>query len=67
REHALGEKNVRKNGLKALEEQLVAYASREAHNCVRQAMELAGLGARHLRLIESDGARSLRVDELRRA
>ena len=44
--------NVRKNGLKALEEQLVAYASREAHNCVRQAMELAGLGARHLRLIE---------------
>ncbi|WP_051949365.1 pyridoxal-dependent decarboxylase [Methylosinus sp. PW1] len=67
REHALGEKNVRKNGLKALEEQLVAYASREAHNCVRQAMELAGLGARHLRLIESDGSHSLRIDELKRA
>jgi glutamate/tyrosine decarboxylase-like PLP-dependent enzyme len=66
REHALGEKNVRKNGLKALDEQLVAYASREAHNCVRQAMELAGLGARHLRLIESS-AHAIRLDELERA
>jgi aromatic-L-amino-acid decarboxylase len=67
REHALGERNIRKNGLKALEHQLVAYASREAHNCVRQAMELAGVGARHLRLIESDEARALRLDALTEA
>ncbi len=51
REHALGDKDVRLNGLSAIDGQLVAYASREAHNCVRQAMELAGLGSRHLRLI----------------
>ncbi len=57
REHALGAKNVRKNGLEAVDARLVAYASREAHNCVRQAMELGGLGSRHLRLIEFDGAR----------
>lgn len=67
REHALGARNVRKNGLKALDEQLVAYTSREAHNCVRQAMELAGLGARHLRLIGSNERRALRVDDLSRA
>ncbi|HEY8261555.1 MAG TPA: pyridoxal-dependent decarboxylase [Methylosinus sp.] len=67
REHALGSRNIRKNGLKALDEQLVAYTSREAHNCVRQAMELAGIGARHLRLVESDDAHALRLDELQRA
>jgi aromatic-L-amino-acid decarboxylase len=67
REHALGSRNVRKNGLKALDEQLVAYASREAHNCVRQAMELAGIGARHLRLIGSNERRAMRIDELSRA
>lgn len=67
REHALGGQNVRRNGLKALDGQLVAYTSREAHNCVRQAMELAGLGARHLRLIGSNERRAMRTDELSRA
>jgi aromatic-L-amino-acid decarboxylase len=67
RQHALGDKNVRLNGLKAIEGQLVAYTSREAHNCVRQAMELAGLGARNLRLIPSDERRAMRVGDLRRA
>ena len=43
---------------------LVAYASREVHNCVRQAMELSGLGARHLRLIPSDERRAMRVGDL---
>jgi glutamate/tyrosine decarboxylase-like PLP-dependent enzyme len=64
REHALGDRDIRKNGLKAQAEQLVAYTSHEAHNCVRQAMELAGIGARHLRLIASDGARALPLDDL---
>lgn len=66
REHALGARNVRKTGLKALDEQLVAYTSHEAHNCVRQAMELAGIGAGHLRLITSDKNRALRLDDLTR-
>jgi aromatic-L-amino-acid decarboxylase len=67
RENALGDKDVRLNGLAAIDGQLVAYASREAHNCVRQAMELAGLGSRHLRLIPSDERRAMRIGDLRRA
>ena len=38
RERAAGAKNVRLNGLNALDSMLVAYASREVHNCVRQAI-----------------------------
>ncbi len=64
RERAAGGRNVRLNGLNALDSMLVAYASREVHQCVRQAMELSGLGARHLRLIPSDERRAMRVDNL---
>lgn len=67
RQHAFGEKDVRLNGLQASDSHLIAYTSREAHNCVRQAMELAGLGARNLRLIASDERRAMRVGDLRRA
>ncbi len=67
RDHAAGSRNVRLNGLCALGETLTAYASRETHNCVRQAMELAGLGARHLRLISCDERRRMNVTELRHA
>ncbi len=67
REHALEEMAVRQNGLKELDYQLVAYASSEAHNCVRRAMELAGIGARHLRIIPSDYSRAMRLDDLRSA
>jgi len=67
RDQAFGARDVRLNGLCALDGQLVAYASREVHNCVRQAMELAGLGARHLRLISSDERRAMRITELKHA
>jgi aromatic-L-amino-acid decarboxylase len=67
REHAAGSNNVRLNGVDALNSRLVAYASREAHSCLRQAMELSGLGARHLRLIASDERRAMRLGDLRRA
>ncbi|QGM46897.1 pyridoxal phosphate-dependent decarboxylase family protein [Methylocystis heyeri] len=67
RERAAGARNVRLNGLNALDSVLVAYASREVHNCVRQAMELSGLGARHLRLIASDERRAMRIADLQHA
>ncbi|WP_370635041.1 aspartate aminotransferase family protein [Methylocystis sp. WRRC1] len=67
RDQAYGESDVRLNGLCAQSGQLIAYASREAHNCVRQAMELAGLGARHLRLIPSDERRAMKISYLRHA
>ncbi len=67
RDQAYRDKDVRLNGLCALHGQLIAYTSREAHNCVRQAMELAGLGSRHLRLIASDERRAIKIGDLRRA
>jgi aromatic-L-amino-acid decarboxylase len=67
RERATEGENVRLNGLNAVGATLVAYASREVHNCVRQAMELSGLGARHLRLIPSDERRVMRVNDLAHA
>ncbi|WP_292533049.1 pyridoxal-dependent decarboxylase [Methylocystis sp.] len=67
REHALESKNVRLNGLQGMAGQLIAYASREVHNCVRQAMELSGLGASNLRLIDADERRTMRIGELDKA
>jgi glutamate/tyrosine decarboxylase-like PLP-dependent enzyme len=66
RDAALGHA-VREEGLRAAPAQLVAYASAEAHGCVRQAMEVAGVGGRSLRLIETDAAGALRLDRLRAA
>ncbi len=67
RHRATQHQNVRLNGLGALKSTLVAYASRDVHNCVRQAMELAGLGARHLRLIAPDERRRMRIEDLSHA
>ncbi len=44
---------------------LIAYASVEAHDCVRRAMELAGLGSNNLRLVATGADRRIRVDALR--
>ncbi len=65
RDAALGHA-VRSEGLKA-GAQLCAYASTEAHGCVRQAMELSGVGAGFLRQIETDAAGAMRIDRLRMA
>lgn len=67
RNAACGAHDVRREGLCGHGAHLVAYASREAHNCVRQAMELAGLGSRNLRLIPSDHRRSICLSDLRHA
>jgi glutamate/tyrosine decarboxylase-like PLP-dependent enzyme len=63
RTHAIGA-DVRRRGLQATGQQLVAYASSEAHQCVGQALELAGLGSENLRLIPTDEKRALRPDLL---
>jgi aromatic-L-amino-acid decarboxylase len=56
RNHALGD-DVRKTGVVG-GPQLCAYASKGAHGCIAQAMQLAGLGTNHLRLVAcgADGA-----------
>jgi glutamate/tyrosine decarboxylase-like PLP-dependent enzyme len=56
---------VRATGLRGAP-QLVAYASSEAHACVRQAMELAGVGSDALRTIATDAGR-LRIEALKAA
>ncbi len=63
RDAALGH-SVRAEGLKAQDAQLCAYASSEAHGCVSQAMELAGVGASFLRQVETDAAGAMRTDLL---
>ena len=55
---------VRRCGFSASRKQLVAYASAQAHGCVAQAMELAGIGSAHLRSIPVDAAGAMRADLL---
>jgi len=66
RDVALGH-GVRARGLTAEAAQLCAYASAEAHGCVRQAMELAGVGSANLRVVETDAAGAMRPDVLQGA
>jgi aromatic-L-amino-acid/L-tryptophan decarboxylase len=66
RDAALGH-GVRTRGLKGEQAQLCAYASAEAHGCVRQAMELAGVGSAALRVVETDAAGAMRPDILQAA
>ncbi|MEB0137885.1 MULTISPECIES: pyridoxal phosphate-dependent decarboxylase family protein [unclassified Undibacterium] len=47
---------VRQDGLHAAARQLCAYTSVEAHGCIAQAIDLAGIGSRFLRRIPSDAA-----------
>jgi aromatic-L-amino-acid/L-tryptophan decarboxylase len=60
---ALGE-GVRECGLREAQTQLVAYTSAEAHGCIVQAAEIAGIGSRHLRRIPVDERGAMRGDLL---
>ncbi len=44
--------------------QLTAYASRDAHGCVAQALELAGIGSNHLRRIPVDRCHRIDINAL---
>ena len=61
RNAALGD-DVRAAGLHDAGPQLVAYTSAEAHGCIKQAMEMAGIGSRFLRLIPVDHRGAMRAD-----
>ncbi|MGO9359219.1 MAG: pyridoxal phosphate-dependent decarboxylase family protein [Xanthobacteraceae bacterium] len=65
RNHALGD-DVRTRGIVA-GPQLTAYASRAAHGCIAQAMQLAGLGSDHLRLISCGADGAMEIAGLRAA
>lgn len=57
---------VRNRGL-ASGQQLIAYTSAVAHGCIARAMEMAGIGRDHLRLIPVDGVHRIEVAALRQA
>lgn len=63
RNAALGDA-VRQGGLRQSDAQLVAYTSAEAHGCIRQAIEIAGVGSRFLRTIPIDARGAMRLDLL---
>jgi aromatic-L-amino-acid decarboxylase len=63
RDAAVGHE-VRRGGLKS-DPQLVLYASSEAHGCVPQAADLAGIGSAHLRLVPVAANGGIDVDRLR--
>ncbi|MGH7613403.1 MAG: pyridoxal phosphate-dependent decarboxylase family protein [Gemmatimonadales bacterium] len=59
--------DVREQGLGDGTPPLVVYASTEVHSSVRKAVELMGLGHRHLRLIPTDAEYRIDVTALREA
>ena len=63
RSAALGA-SVHHEGVAVGEGRLVAYTSAEAHSCIRQAMDLSGLGTDALRAIPVDGAHRMDVAAL---
>ncbi|HOT24559.1 MAG TPA: pyridoxal-dependent decarboxylase [Thermoleophilia bacterium] len=54
-------------GLQAEDAPLVVYASDQAHSSVQKGALLAGFGAEHLRLVETDDKYALRPDALEEA
>jgi glutamate/tyrosine decarboxylase-like PLP-dependent enzyme/glutathione synthase/RimK-type ligase-like ATP-grasp enzyme len=58
---------VRGAGVGAGEKRLSAYASRAAHGCIAQAMDIAGLGSETLRLIAIDDDYRMDLSALKRA
>jgi len=56
--------DVRTRGLCGRGQQLTAYSSAQAHGCVIQAADIAGIGSRHLRLIPVDASGAMRLDLL---
>jgi len=53
--------NIRTEGLQGGRARYALYATKEAHSCVRKAVEVMGLGTDNLREVPVDGARRLSV------
>jgi aromatic-L-amino-acid decarboxylase len=63
RNKALGD-GVRSAGLRVAPAQLIAYTSAQAHGCITQAVELAGIGSANLRLVPVDAQGAINLDAL---
>ncbi len=57
--------NIRQQGLRAVDGQMVVYTSSETHTCVKKAVEVIGIGSNYLRLVPVDEHYRIRVDLLK--
>ena len=58
------DKNIRKDGLYAVNGKMIVYASTETHTCVKKAAEMIGIGDQNMRLVPVDEQYRIRVDLL---
>lgn len=58
---------LRQKGLRASPQEMVLYASKEAHSSLQKAVELLGLGSDSLRTIPVNQALQMDINELRKA
>lgn len=59
--------DLRRQGLRAAQKDMVLYASSEIHSSIRKAVELLGLGSNSLRVVPVDQAMQINLDALKRA
>jgi len=64
---AVNNMDLRQGGLHEAGRQLVAYTSAQAHGCIAQAIEVAGIGSRYLRAIPVDAHGRMDVGRLAEA
>ena len=57
--------NIRLHGLRAVNGQMVVYASAETHTCVKKAVEVIGIGSHSLHLVPVDEKYRIRTDLLK--
>lgn len=57
--------DVRANGMQSAPQQLTVYASTEVHSCNQKAVELLGLGTKHLRKIPVNDDYTINLDLLK--
>jgi len=58
--------NIRELGIRAAPQQLTVYASTEVHSCNQKAVELLGLGSKHLRKIPVNNDYTINLQALQR-